>query len=75
MGGGWPVEIKSPAAAGHGNVAAQIWYTKSQMGWKETQALEIKKTGFEGMSADDLARAIQDRANAAGVKVTLSVED
>src|SRR5215472_6951381 len=58
-----------------GNVAAQIWYTKTQMGWKETQALEIKKTGFEGMSADDLARAIEERANAAGVKVTLSVED
>jgi len=44
------------------------------MGWKETQVVETKNTGFEGMSADDLARAIEDRANAAGVKVTLSIE-
>ena len=65
MGGGWPVEIKSPAAAGHGNVAAQIWYTKSQMGWKETQVVENKTTDFDRMSAEDLAKAIEEPAEQA----------
>ena len=56
-----------------GNVAAQIWYTKSRMGWKETQVVETK-TAVDSMSADDLAKAIEEKANALGVKVTLSIE-
>src|SRR5262249_2409074 len=58
----------------NGNVAAQIWYTKSQMGWRETQVIETRETSYESMSAQDLSRAIEERANALGVKITLSIE-
>ena len=57
-----------------GNVAAQIWYTKSQMGWRETQVIETRETGYESMSAEDLARAIEERANKLGVKIKLSID-
>jgi len=29
-----------------GNVTAQIWWTKARMGWKETQVVENRATGF-----------------------------
>src|SRR5262245_63748247 len=55
-----------------GNVAAQIWYTKSQIGWKETQVVETKTTDFDNMSVEDIAKAIEERANKFGVKIRLS---
>ena len=58
----------------NGNVAAQIWYTKSQMGWREMQVIETRETGYESMSAEDLAKAIEERADALGVKITLSID-
>src|SRR5215467_13757192 len=58
-----------------GNVAAQIWYTKSQMGWKETQVVETKTTDFDNMTAEELAKAIEERANELGLKISLSIID
>ena len=57
-----------------GNVTAQIWWTKARMGWKETQVIEDKTAHLDRMSAEDLAKAIEERANALGVKITLSIE-
>ena len=56
-----------------GNVAAQIWYTKSQMGWRETRVIETKDA-TDTMSAEDLARELEERANALGAKITLSID-
>ena len=39
-----------------------------------SQVVESKTTDFDCMSAEDLARAIEERANALGVKITLSID-
>ena len=57
-----------------GNVTAQIWWTKARMGWKETQVVENRATGFEGMSAEEIAKEIEERANKLGVKIKLSID-
>ena len=57
-----------------GNVNAQQFYLSRQAGWKETTVVENKTNEFDRMSAEDLAKAIEERANALGVKITLSIE-
>jgi len=57
-----------------GNVTAQIWWTKARMGWKETQVIENKKAHLDRMSAEDLAKAIEERANKLGIKIKLSID-
>jgi len=57
-----------------GNVTAQIWWTKARMGWKETQVVENKTTDFDGMSSDEIAKALEERANQLGVKITLNID-
>src|SRR5215467_3361241 len=57
-----------------GNVTAQIWWTKARMGWKETQVIENKTTDFDRMSPDEILKAIEERANQLGIKITLSID-
>ena len=53
-----------------GNVTAQIWYTKSRMGWSETSILKhSEETQFDRMSEEELIRSIADRANKLGIKI------
>src|SRR5262249_10704707 len=50
-----------------GNGAAQSWYTKSQMSWRDARVTETRETGYESMPAEGLAREHEERANALGL--------
>ena len=56
-----------------GNVTAQIWYTKAQMGWKETQVVERQESRLDAMSDDEIIKELADRANKLGVKIDVSI--
>src|SRR5215831_17027398 len=43
-----------------GNVTAQIWYTKAQMGWKETQVVERPESRLDAMSDDEIIKELAD---------------
>ena len=57
-----------------GNVAAQIWYTKAQMGWSETSVIKHEDSRFESMSDDEIIKELADRANKLGVKIDVNIE-
>ena len=57
-----------------GNVTAQIWWTNARMSWKETTVVENKTTDFDRMSPDEIIKAIEERANQLGIKITLSID-
>jgi hypothetical protein len=66
----------TPARAGlalAGNVTAQIWYTKTQMGWKETQVVEHADARLDSMSEDEIVRELAERANKLGVKIDVNI--
>jgi|SRR5262249_43912576 len=56
-----------------GNVTAQIWYTKTRMGWKETQVVENRGVDYDRMTEEELIRSIADRANKLGIKIDMSI--
>ena len=56
-----------------GNVTAQIWYTKAQMGWKETQVVERQESRLDAMSDDEIIKELADRANKLGVKIDVNI--
>jgi hypothetical protein len=57
----------------NGNVAAQIFYLKTQCGWKETQVVENRGVDYDRMSEKELIRSIAERANQLGVKIDMSI--
>ena len=57
-----------------GNVTAQIWYTKSRMGWSKTSILKhSEETQFDRMSEEELIRSIAERASRLGIKIDMSI--
>ena len=57
----------------NGDVAAQIFYLKTQCGWKETQVVENRGVDYDRMSEEELIRSIAERANKLGVKIDMSI--
>jgi len=57
----------------NGNVAAQLFYLKTQCGWKETQVIENKASRLDAMSEDEIIKELADRANKLGVKIDVNI--
>src|SRR5437899_813198 len=56
-----------------GNVTAAIWWTKARMRWSETHIVkDSDETELERISDEELAKALEERANKLGIKINLS---
>jgi hypothetical protein len=58
-----------------GNVTAANWFTKTQMGWRETQNINVsEQSALANMTEEELIEAIEEQANRLGGKMNLRIE-